>query len=148
MPYDGIYAITTPDASFDMFFNHANPLRTGPRKPGGSLMVYSGGAPAARMMTLGDDEIRDTYLADIYRMFPELEGHVRETVVQRWDPGNTYRAPGFDFEPMLAYCRRADVDVHFAGDYFAEIGNMEIATGTGHEAALRARARLAGGAGS
>ncbi|WP_338811425.1 FAD-dependent oxidoreductase (plasmid) [Agrobacterium leguminum] len=142
MPYDDIYAITTPDASFDMFFNHANPLRTGPRKPGGSLMVYSGGAPAREMLKLTDEQIRDTYLADVYKMYPELKGHVKETIVQRWVPGNTYRPAGFNFEPMLSYCERDDVDIHFAGDYFAEIGNMEIATGTGHEAAKRARARL------
>ena len=144
MPYDDIYAITTPDASFDMFFNHANPLRTGPRKPGGSLMVYSGGAPARAMLKLSDDEIRDRYLEDIYRMFPQLKGHIKETIVQRWEPGNTYRPAGFDFEPMLQYCERSDVNIHFAGDYFAEIGNMEIATGTGHEAARRARVHLAG----
>lgn len=142
MPYDDVYAITTPDASFDMFFNHANPLRMGPRKPGGSLMVYSGGAPAREMLKLSDEEIRDAYLADVYRMFPELKGHVKETVVQRWVPGNTYRPAGFNFDPMLGYCERDDVDIHFAGDYFAEIGNMEIATGSAHEAARRARVRL------
>lgn len=142
MPYDDVYAITTPDASFDMFFNHANPLREGPRKPGGSLMVYSGGAPAREMLKLTDEEIRDIYLADVFKMFPELKGHVKETIVQRWVPGNTYRPAGFDFEPMLAYCKRDDVDIHFAGDYFAEIGNMEIATGSAHEAAKRARVRL------
>ncbi len=142
MPYDEIYAITTPDASFDMFFNHANPLRTGPRKPGGSLMVYSGGSPAKEMLKLSDDEIRDRYLTDVLKMFPELKGHIKETVVQRWVPGNTYRPAGFNFDPMLTYCERTDVDIHFAGDYFAEIGNMEIATGSAHEAARRARVRL------
>lgn len=142
MPYDDIYAITTPDASFDMFFNHANPLRKGPRKPGGSLMVYSGGEPARELLKKTDEEIRDAYLADVYRMFPEVKGHVKEAIVRRWEPGNTYRPAGFDFDPMLRYCERADVDIHFAGDYFAEIGNMEIATGTGHEAARRARVRL------
>lgn len=142
MPYDDIYAITAPDASFDMFFNHANPLRTGPRKPGGSLMVYSGGEPAREMLKLTDEQIRDKYLADVYRMYPELKGHVVETVVQRWVPGNTYRPAGFNFKPMLTYSERKDVDIHFAGDYFAEIGNMEVATGTGHEAARRARVRL------
>ncbi|RJG40423.1 FAD-dependent oxidoreductase [Mesorhizobium sp. DCY119] len=144
MPYDDIYAITTPEASFDMFFNHANPLRNGPRKPGGSLMVYSGGAPARALLKRTDEEIRDIYLADVLKMFPQLKGHIKETIVQRWVPGNTYRPAGFNFEPMLAYCERDDVDIHFAGDYFAEIGNMEIATGTGHEAAKRARARLMG----
>lgn len=142
MPYDDIYAITTPDASFDMFFNHANPLREGPRKNGGSLMVYSGGEPARQLLKKTDEEIRETYLADVYRMFPQVKGHVKEAIVRRWEPGNTYRPAGFDFGPMLSYCERTDVDIHFAGDYFAEIGNMEIATGTGHEAARRARVRL------
>lgn len=142
MPYDDIYAITTPELSFDMFFNHANPLRNGPRKPGGSLMVYSGGEPARQLLTKTDEEIRDIYLEDVYKMFPQLRGHVKETIVQRWVPGNTYRPAGFNFRPMLEYCERKDVDIHFAGDYFAEIGNMEIATGTGHEAARRARVRL------
>lgn len=142
MPYDDIYAITTPEASFDMFFNHANPLRSGARKAGGSLMVYSGGAPARELLKRSDEEIRDIYLADVLKMFPELTGHIKETIVQRWTPGNTYRPAGFNFDPMLKYCDRDDVDIHFAGDYFAEIGNMEIATGTGHEAAKRARARL------
>ncbi|WP_144159542.1 protoporphyrinogen/coproporphyrinogen oxidase [Paraburkholderia sp. BCC1885] len=143
MPYDDIYAITTPDLSFDMFFNHANPLRTGgPRKPGGSLMVYSGGTPARELLKRTDEEIRDIYLADVLKMYPQLKGHIKETIVQRWIPGNTYRPANFNFEPMLVYCERADVDIHFAGDYFAEIGNMEIATGSAHEAAKRARARL------
>jgi oxygen-dependent protoporphyrinogen oxidase len=142
MPYDDIYAITTPDASFDMFFNHANPLRTGPRRPGGSLMVYSGGAPARELLKRTDEEIRDIYLADVLKMFPGLKGHIKQAIVQRWVPGNTYRPAGFDFSAMLNYCERTDVDIHFAGDYFAELGNMEIATGSAHEAARRARVRL------
>jgi oxygen-dependent protoporphyrinogen oxidase len=143
MPYDDIYAITTPDASFDMFFNHANPMRNDTsRNPGGSLMVYSAGAPAYAMVKKTDEQIRDSYLADVYRMFPAVKGHVKETVVQRWESGNSCRPAGFDFAPMLAYCDRTDVNIHFAGDYFAECGNMEVAAGSGHEAAKRARARL------
>jgi protoporphyrinogen/coproporphyrinogen III oxidase len=143
MPWDDLYAITTPDASFDMMFNHASPLRTGgQRKPGGSLMVYSGGKPAAELMKLSEDEIRDRYLADMYKMYPELKSVIVETKVQKWSPGNTYRPPGFDFDAMIAYCERKDTDIHFAGDYFAEIGSMETASGTGHEAARRARVRL------
>lgn len=143
MPWDDVYAVTTPGLSFDMLFNHANPLRTGKtRKPGGSLMVYAGGKPAAELMKLSDDEIRDRYLADLYKIYPQLRSVIVETKVQRWSPGNTYRPAGFDFEEMLRYCARKDTNVHFAGDYFAEIGNMEIASGAGHEAARRARVRL------
>lgn len=146
MPWDDLYAITAPDACFDMMFNHANPLRTSKeRKRGGSLMVYAGGKPAAELMKLSEDEIRDRYLADMYKIYPQLRGIIKETKVQKWSPGNTYRPAGFKFDAMLEYCERTDTDIHFAGDYFAEIGNMEIAAGTGHEAARRARVRLQAG---
>jgi oxygen-dependent protoporphyrinogen oxidase len=144
MPWDDIYAITTPDACFDMMFNHANPLRTGgKRKQGGSLMVYAGGKPAAEMMKLSEEEIRDRYLADMYKIYPQLRSIIKEAKVQKWSPGNTYRPAGFNFDAMLEYCERTDTDIHFAGDYFGEIGNMEIAAGSAHEAARRARVRLA-----
>ena len=143
MPWDDLYAITTPDACFDMMFNHANPLRTGgKRKRGGSLMVYAGGKPAAELMKLSEDEIRDRYLADMFKIYPQLRSIVKEIKVQKWSPGNTYRPAGFNFDAMLEYCERADTNIHFAGDYFAEIGNMEIAAGSAHEAARRARVRL------
>ena len=46
MPWDHIYAVAVVDKSFNMLFNHANPLRTpAKREPGGSLMVYAGGRP-------------------------------------------------------------------------------------------------------
>ncbi|MFB9832306.1 flavin monoamine oxidase family protein [Actinoallomurus acaciae] len=137
MPYDDIYAVTTPDESFDMLFNHANPLRRGARRPGGSLMVYSGGAPAAELMRKTDQEVAETYLADLYRLFPTLRGAVEETVVQRWELGNVYRRPGLDFTPMLRYCGRTDTSIHFCGDWFAELGNMEVAAGSAVEAAER-----------
>lgn len=142
MPWDDLYAITTPDACFDMMFNHANPLRGGKRKRGGSLMVYAGGKPAAELMKLSEDEIRDRYLADMFKVYPQLRFIIKETKVQKWSPGNTYRPAGFNFDAMLEYCERTDTDIHFAGDYFAEIGNMEIAAGSAHEAACRARVRL------
>ena len=143
MPWDGIYAITVPGRTINMMFNHTNPLRTpGSKKTGSSFMVYSGGRPAAEMMKLSEDQIRERYLADMFAIYPELKPLIRETKVQKWSPGNTWRPPGFDFEPVVAYSARSDTDIHFAGDYFSEIGNMETACGTGHEAAKRARVRL------
>jgi oxygen-dependent protoporphyrinogen oxidase len=143
MPYDNIYAITTPEQSFDMMFNHANPLRTGSyRKPGGSLMVYAGAEPARQLMELRDEQIEQTYLEDLFKLYPQLRGNIAETVLQRWEHGNVYRTPGMSFEAMLRYCERDDTSIHYCGDYFAEIGNMEIAAGSGVEAAIRARARI------
>ena len=51
MPWDHIYAIAVVDKSFNMLFNHANPLRTpAKREPGGSLMVYAGGDKGRRRL--------------------------------------------------------------------------------------------------
>lgn len=147
MPYDHIYAMTTPDESFDMFFNHANPLRRGGRRtPGGSLMVYSGGEPARALMELTDEKISETYLNDVYRIFPAVKGRVVETYVQRWELGNIYRRPGFDFSPMLKYAARSDTLVHFCGDWFAELGNMEVSAGSALEAVGHVTAALDTGA--
>lgn len=143
MPWDGIYAITVPGSTINMMFHHTNPLRRpGAAKTGSSFMVYSGGTPAAEMMKLGEDQIRERYLADMFKVYPQLTGIIQETRVQKWSPGNTFRPPRFDFHPVVEYCARTDTDVHLAGDYFADIGSMETASGTGFEAAQRARTRL------
>jgi oxygen-dependent protoporphyrinogen oxidase len=145
MPWDGIYAITVPGQTINMMFNHSNPLRAaGAYKSGSSFMVYSGGKPAAEMMTLGEDEIRDRYLADMFKVYPQLRSIIQETKVQKWSPGNTFRPPGFNFDAVVDYSARTDTDIHLAGDYFADLGNMETASGTGFEAARRARLRLTG----
>jgi oxygen-dependent protoporphyrinogen oxidase len=143
MPWDDIYAVTVPGATINMMFHHTNPLRNaGRRKTGSSFMVYAGGKPAAEMMKLSEDQIRERYLADMFKVYPQLRSIIHETRVQKWQPGNTFRPAGFDFSPVVAYSERTDTDIHLAGDYFAELGNMETAAGTGHEAAKRAKARL------
>lgn len=147
MVFDDVYATTTPAESFDMFFNHANPIRGNVRTRGGSLMVYSGGDPAEELMNRSDAEIVETYLADLFAIFPELSGHVKETIVQRWEYGNTYRKPGMDFTPMLAYSARTDTKIHFCGDWFAELGNMEVAAGSALEAVAVVKQSLAGASG-
>ncbi|MBX3575648.1 MAG: FAD-dependent oxidoreductase [Rhizobiaceae bacterium] len=143
MPWDDLYAVVFPEASFDMFFNHANPLRTGgTRQPGGSLMVYAGGRKARDLLERTDAEIEALFLADLRRAFPQIEGIVAETQVAKWNPGNASRSVGFRFDAMIDYCARADTAIHFAGDYFAEIGSMETAASSAHEAALKVRAQL------
>lgn len=142
MPWDDVYAVTTPGAAFDMLFNHANPLRTGARESGGSLMVYAGGERAQKLIGLSEDEIRQMFLADLYKIYPQLQRILQETKIQKWNPGNSCRPVGFKFDAMLGYCERTDVRIRFAGDYFAEIGNMEVAASSAHEAAVRVRSRL------
>jgi oxygen-dependent protoporphyrinogen oxidase len=145
MPWDEFYAVVFPEASFDMFFNHASPVRTSAvRQPGGSLMVYAGGQKAAELLGVDDEEIKARFLADLYRTFPQMKGIVAETRLAKWSPGNASRSVNFSFEAMTDHCLRPDNRVHFAGDYFAEIGSMETAASTAHEAALRVRRQLTG----
>ena len=58
MPYDDVYAMATPGRVFDMFTNQAHALRaSGPRRPGGSLMLFAGAQGAAALMRERDEVI-------------------------------------------------------------------------------------------
>ena len=144
MPWDDLYALSTPDRTFSMFFNHAQVLRKGPRAPDGSLMVYAGGDAAERLMELEDGEVRGRFLADLYELFPESRGIVSEATVQRWQVGNVYSRPGrLAIQPRLeAGPFGPSANVHLAGDYFAHLGSMETAAGAGLAAARKAAAAL------
>ncbi|OFW49571.1 MAG: amine oxidase [Actinobacteria bacterium RBG_16_67_10] len=136
MPYDDIYALTASDRTFDMFFNHANPLRNGTRQPGGSLMCYAGGSTAESLMSRSDEEITALYCKELYELFPQLEGHIVESRIQRWVIGGSYRRVTSDFfEPLVEYSATPEKRVRFAGDYFAPLGQMEVAVTTGQDAA-------------
>jgi len=142
-PWDGVYAVLCADASFNMLFNHGDVLRSpgAAREPGGTLMVYGGGARARRLMGRSDNEIRDTFVADLERLFPDARGTVEEVVVQRWPLAIPSATVGRGrHQPAI----EAGVGgrVFFAGDYAGEWTHMEGAAITGAEAADRARARL------
>ena len=143
MPYDGVYAIATPGRAFDMFTNQAHALRTGPRRPGGSLMLFSGAQNAATLMRESDEVIVERFLADLHALYPQTRGIVAGATVRRWELGNVYAAPGRGaLQPALEGALGAHENLHLAGDYFAELGNMEAAARTGVAAAERADARL------
>ena len=90
MPWDHIYAVAVVDKSFNMLFNHANPLRTpAKREPGGSLMVYAGGDRGRRLLPLSNDEIRALFLRDLHDVLPATRGIVREVL----DPALGARDP-------------------------------------------------------
>jgi protoporphyrinogen oxidase len=137
MPWDDLYAVLTPDLSFNMIFNHANPLRgTSARASGGSLMCYAGGQPGTDMLDLPDSEIERRFTDDLYRVFPQLDGLITEAVVQKWRHGNCYRKTGSDFAPMRRYNNDPSNVIQFAGDYFADVsGTIEDATRSGIETA-------------
>lgn len=141
--WNDIYAITALDAPFDMVFNHTNAIRAA--RPGvrhGSYMMYAGGRQAKSLLGRSEEEITALYLAAFLRIFPALRDKVVETKLFKWSPGNACRAVGADFSPVVDHTGRAVQAIRFCGDYFAEIGNMEIAASTGLEAARLVRAEL------
>jgi oxygen-dependent protoporphyrinogen oxidase len=132
MPWDGNYAIATPGLSFGVFFNQASALRAGPRRAGGSLMLFRGARGAAELMKRSDEEIAHLFQADLEKLFPEARGIVREISVQRWPQGAPYSFPGrAALQPALS---RDLGRLHLAGDYL-EFPCMDAAISTAAEAA-------------
>lgn len=141
MPWDPVYAMATPGRAFDMFFNHAQPLRKGgTRAPGGSLMVYTGAHAAEALMSRSDDEIREVYLKDLFSLYPAARNVIVETRVQRWPIGNVYARPGrHPMQPELEGPIGSARNVHLAGDHFANggLGELEAAAESATVAADR-----------
>ena len=143
MPYDDVYAMATPGRVFDMFTNQAHALRTGARQPGGSLMLFAGAQAAAALMRESDEVIVERFLADLRAMYPQTRGVIAGATVQRWQYGNVYAQPGRGrLQGALEGALGAHENLHLAGDYFAELGNMEAAAQTGLRAAERVDARI------
>ena len=144
MPYDDVYAMATPGRAFDMFTNQAHVLRgRGPRRPGGSLMLFAGGRGAAALMRSPDEVVVERFLADLHALYPETRGAVAAARVHRWELGNVYARPGrARLQPALEGPLGAHENLHLAGDYFAELGNIEAAARTGLAAAERVDARI------
>jgi protoporphyrinogen/coproporphyrinogen III oxidase len=144
MPYDRVYALATPGRVFDLFTNQAQALRSGgERRPGGSLMLFTGAHTAAALAREADDEIVRRFLADLHDLYPRTRGVVADASVHRWELGNAFARPGrHRLQPALEGALGARRNLHLAGDYFAELGNMEAAARTGAAAAERVEAQL------
>jgi oxygen-dependent protoporphyrinogen oxidase len=144
MPYDDLYAMATPGRVFDMFTNQAHALRRGgPRRPGGSLMLFAGAQGAAALIHEPDELIVDRFLADLHELYPQTRGVVAGATVQRWELGNVYARPGRGrLQAPLEGALGTYENLHLAGDYFAELGNIEAAAQTGLAAAERVDARI------
>ncbi len=144
MPYDDVYAIATPGRVFDMFTNQAHALRAGgPRRQGGSLMLFAGARAAAALMRESDAVIVERFLADLHELYPQTRGVIAGATVQRWELGNVYARLGRGrLQPALEGALGPHQNLHLAGDYFAELGTMEAAARTGLVAAERVNARI------
>jgi oxygen-dependent protoporphyrinogen oxidase len=139
MPWDRVYAMATPGRAFDMFTNQAHALRrTGPRKPGGSLMLFAGAHGAAELAQLSDDAIVARFVDDLDALYPGARRVVVGGSVQRWPLGNVYARPGrAALQAPLEGSLGAGGNLHLAGDYFSELGSLEAAARTGANAAAR-----------
>ncbi len=144
MPWDRIYAMATPGRVFDMFTNQAHALRTpGERGPGGSLMLFAGGRHAAALAAEPDDVIVQRFVDDLVALFPDSRGLVDEARVHRWPLGNVFARPGRSaLQASVEGPLGPAGNLHLAGDYFAELGNLEAAARTGAAAADRVDALL------
>jgi protoporphyrinogen/coproporphyrinogen III oxidase len=142
MPWDGIYALATPKRSFNMLFNIANVAhaRPGHGRSGGSLMMYRSAHGAAPLLELPDGDVERAFLDDLYAIFPQARGHVRETQLLKLPRMLPYPAPGrAALQPALD---RPLGRVHLAGDYLGGVYS-DTAIASGQEAALAIRRSLA-----
>jgi len=139
MPWDTVYAMATPGRVFDMFTNQGHALRTRrERRPGGSLMLFAGGHAAAELSGASDEVIIGRFLRDLADLYPQAAGVVAEARVHRWPLGNVYSRPGRRLlQAAIEGALGSAGNVHLAGDYFAELGNLEMAAQTGAAAAMR-----------
>jgi protoporphyrinogen/coproporphyrinogen III oxidase len=144
MPWDRVYAMATPGRAFDMFTNQAHALRgDGKRRTGGSLMLFAGARGAAALLGQPDEAITGRFLADLHDLYPETRGVIGDATVHRWELGNVYARPGrHRLQAPLEGALGPHANLHLAGDYFAELGNMEAAARTGTVAAERVETQL------
>src|SRR5262249_52294553 len=126
MPYDGIYALSTPKRQFTILINVASTLRqTGPRAPAAGLLRYACGTLAREIFNAPDATVERLFLEDLQKLYPETKGLVREAVVKRWERIVPYAFPGrYQLQPKL---RSAAGRVFLAGDYLGSWANMEVA---------------------
>ncbi|MFD9903033.1 flavin monoamine oxidase family protein [Streptomyces sp. NPDC059063] len=133
-PWDGLLAVSTPQLSFQAMFNHAAALRkNGPRKPGGALACFAGGASADALFELSDEEIVARFSKDLLSVYPQLEGKLGEGIVRRHHRVVPFWAPrGRESLPTL---RNPLGPIHLAGDYQLDMPSLADAATSGENAA-------------
>lgn len=142
LPIDELYAISAPGHEVDFIFNHAQVLREGSRRRGGSLMCYRGGPWAASFIDESDEVIETAFLKAIFDIVPSLRGHIVETAVQRWPLGTVFAAPGRGRVQQALESGFDHGRIALAGDYFDPLSGMEQAARAAVRAASRVSAAL------
>ena len=140
--WDDAYAIATPKRSFNIVLNLSNIARglESERRPGSSLMTFSPGGLARKLLELDDDEVRRSYLDDLSQVLPGFADKVVEAEVQRWPTGAPYCFPGRG--KLQQTLTRRSGRVLLAGDYLGTL-YTETAIQTGLSAAQEAQSLLA-----
>lgn len=115
-PWDDYYAIATPGLSFQVMYNHAAAIRgSGPREPGGAVVCYAGGEPAAELAKKTDDEIREIYRRDLDKLYPGMGGVVEKMVIRRVERVVPHWLPNGREDMELFKVPLGPI--HFAGDF-------------------------------
>nr|BFD89255.1 hypothetical protein KitaXyl93_06150 [Kitasatospora sp. Xyl93] len=140
-PWDGLLAVSTPQLSFQAVFNHAAALRKkGPRRPGGALACFAGGASADALFELSDDEIVARFSRDLLSVYPRLDGKLGDGIVRRHRRVVPFWAPrGRESLPTL---RNPWGPIHLAGDYQLDMPSLADAATSGENAAKAVLASL------
>ncbi len=134
MPWDDVYALATPKRAFTMLINlgglaHA---RRGSRGPGSSLMMYRPANAALELFDLPDAEVEQRFLDDLYAIYPEARGQVRETQLLKLPRMLPYPTPGRS--RIQAAIDRPLENIHLAGDFLGG-SYTDTAVSSGYEAA-------------
>lgn len=116
-PWDDYYAISTPDLSFQVIYNHAAALRgKGPRRPGGAFVSFTGGDPGVELAKKTDDEIREILTKDYGKLFPGMDKIVEKMTIRRVERVVPHWLPGARDFAIDAF-RNPIGPLHFAGDF-------------------------------
>ena len=106
-------------------------------------MLFAGGPAAATLMREPDERITARFLTDLHDALPADARGDRRRQGPSLGVGQRLRAPGpHRLQAPLEGALGGHGNLHLAGDYFAELGNMEAAARTGAVAAERVEALL------
>lgn len=95
-------------------------------------MLFRGARGAADLMQNSDRVIEQKFLADLFDLFPEAVGKVREFALHRWEVGAPFSIPGS--AAIQADLEMPQGRVVLAGDYL-DFPNIESAVTSGASAA-------------
>jgi oxygen-dependent protoporphyrinogen oxidase len=142
-PWDDLYAIAAPKASFAIALNQASIIRGSEsvRRPGGSMMTFSPAGLGEALLDKHDEDVIDLHLRDLDQILGNgFAGSVVEAHTKRWAVASPYCFPGrAKLQPTLT---RGTDRVFLAGDFLGSL-YTESAVTSAFEAAQRAASVVA-----